>query len=264
MRLALLSPCFLAALLPSVAAISLTDFQPIKGFSQQCTQAYGTPLTGCSSSDFQKKGCSLDCINFLEALTKILNTECKGTTAFPNTLIGLFFSQQGTSTLCPNVLGTSGGDEGSSAAPSSAAASSAETPESTSAAETSSTPEPSTSAVETASTAAASSTSAKKGSTSSAPATTTPSTKNQNSFTSSTYSPISPSPPPPPHTFAISSSSTTQSAQSSPTANSNAQSGGEGTILDIGSGSSAPPNTRPNTASWAWAMGAFMLFVWVS
>ena len=95
---------FLSTSLPVIQAITLNQFQPIDGFSQACVNAYNTPLSGCTASDFQQHSCSTTCIAFLEALTKILVAECGGTSALPYTLIGSFFNNQGTSALCPNVL----------------------------------------------------------------------------------------------------------------------------------------------------------------
>ena len=103
-----LSPyLLLIALLPTIHAITLSQFQPIDGFSQACINAYNTPLSGCTASDLQQGACSTACIAFLEALTEMINSECDGTGAYPNTLIGLFFKNEGTSALCPNVLGGS-------------------------------------------------------------------------------------------------------------------------------------------------------------
>lgn len=108
--LSLFSVCLLIATsISTISAVTLGQFQPIDGFSQACVNAYNTPLSGCAPSDFESGACSTTCIAFLEALTRVLNSECMGTSAYPNTLIGSFFKDQGTSTLCPNVLGGSGG-----------------------------------------------------------------------------------------------------------------------------------------------------------
>lgn len=105
--------------IPVISAISLEQFQPIEGFSPACVNAYKTPLSGCTGSDFKSGSCSTDCIAFLEALTQVLTSECGDTSASPNTLIGSFFKKEGTSTLCPNVLGgskaSSGGEQGDKA-----------------------------------------------------------------------------------------------------------------------------------------------------
>ncbi len=104
------SVCLLfASHIRAISAITLNQFQPINGFSQACVSAYNTPLSGCTPSDFESGSCSTTCIAFLEALTQVLNSECGGTSAYPNTLIGSFFKNEGTSTLCRNVLDGSGG-----------------------------------------------------------------------------------------------------------------------------------------------------------
>ncbi|KAL8897271.1 MAG: hypothetical protein Q9207_007294, partial [Kuettlingeria erythrocarpa] len=88
----------------SQAHFSLTQLQPIAGFSEQCTQAYEMPLAPCTIADFYKGAkCSPQCFDFLEARTKLLNDECRGITAFPNTLIGMFFKGTAVDELCANV-----------------------------------------------------------------------------------------------------------------------------------------------------------------
>ncbi|KAL8686095.1 MAG: hypothetical protein Q9218_007352, partial [Villophora microphyllina] len=87
-----------------LANFSLSQLQPIAGFSDMCTKAYNTPLTACTISDFyQGSTCSPQCVDFLEKMTKLLNQECKGTTAFPNTLIGMFFQKTAVQKLCATV-----------------------------------------------------------------------------------------------------------------------------------------------------------------
>ncbi|KAL8716619.1 MAG: hypothetical protein Q9225_006064 [Loekoesia sp. 1 TL-2023] len=103
MRALTLSAILLSAH-PSLAHFSLSQLQPIAGFSDACTQAYNTPFTACSISDFYEEAtCSAQCIAFLEGMTKLLNDDCKGITAFPNTLIGMFFQKTAVKKLCPNV-----------------------------------------------------------------------------------------------------------------------------------------------------------------
>ncbi|KAL8997456.1 MAG: hypothetical protein Q9188_006319 [Gyalolechia gomerana] len=103
MRAFILSAILLNANL-SLAHFSLSDLQPIAGFSDVCTQAYDSPLTDCTISDFYVGAtCSPKCIAYLEAITKLLNDECRGITAFPDTLIGMFFQKTAIKKLCPNV-----------------------------------------------------------------------------------------------------------------------------------------------------------------
>ena len=92
--------------LQAISALTLTTFQSINGFSDVCTNAYNTPLTDCSNSDFDGQGCSAKCIGFLDSLTTALGEACAGTTAYPNTLIGLFFRGEGVQTMCPNAVGS--------------------------------------------------------------------------------------------------------------------------------------------------------------
>ncbi|KAI4170628.1 MAG: hypothetical protein LQ343_004860 [Gyalolechia ehrenbergii] len=103
MRASILSAILLNANL-SLAQFSLSDLQPIAGFSDVCTQAYDSPLTDCTIADFYVGAtCSPKCIAYLEAITKLLNDECRGITAFPDTLIGMFFQKTAIKKLCPNV-----------------------------------------------------------------------------------------------------------------------------------------------------------------
>ena len=99
---------YLTLILATVNAITLSDFQPISGFPASCANAYNSPLSSCSASDFQNGSqCSTSCIAYLEALTKMLLQQCAGTKTVPNTLIFLFLNNQGTSTLCSDVSGDS-------------------------------------------------------------------------------------------------------------------------------------------------------------
>lgn len=97
----------LAILLPLTNAVTLSEIQQINGFSPACENAYNTPLSGCTATDFSNGVCSASCIAFLNALTQIINAECTGTSAEPDTLMGSFFQHQGTGALCPNALGGS-------------------------------------------------------------------------------------------------------------------------------------------------------------
>ncbi|KAL8680289.1 MAG: hypothetical protein Q9186_003527 [Xanthomendoza sp. 1 TL-2023] len=101
----------------SWAHFSLSELQPISGFSDACTQAYDTPLTDCTISDFYEGNpCSPQCYASLEDMTELINDECRGITAFPSTLIGMFFGKKAVQELCSGVEATtaSAGDAASS------------------------------------------------------------------------------------------------------------------------------------------------------
>ncbi|KAL8705422.1 MAG: hypothetical protein Q9201_001446 [Fulgogasparrea decipioides] len=88
----------------SLAQFSLNQLQPIAGFSDACTKAYNKPFDACNLSDFYEGStCSPQCVEDLEAMTDFLNKECKGLTAFPNTLIGMFFKKTAVEKLCSSV-----------------------------------------------------------------------------------------------------------------------------------------------------------------
>lgn len=222
----------LLTLFPSlITAITLTTIQPISGFSTTCDDAYNTPLSGCSASDFSSGDCSMDCISFLEALTKVLNADCTGTSAYPNTLIAAFFNGQGTETLCPNVL--NGGGSGSRNSGGSAAATSVpavlghqggEASVATYAKYSFSAVPPST-ATTTTSTSSTSSSATAPSNTANSDATTT-----EIIFAKTTVVPEATPPINPNLSLSTSSSSTSTS-----TSKSSGNGGGAGTILDVGS-----------------------------
>ncbi|MCJ1257877.1 hypothetical protein MMC24_005705 [Lignoscripta atroalba] len=88
----------------TAAAIDLSDFQKIAGFSAACTNAYNTPINGCTASDFtSRQPCSTRCVRCLETITNVIISACEGTKADPTTLIGMFFTGEGVNALCPNV-----------------------------------------------------------------------------------------------------------------------------------------------------------------
>ena len=93
--------------------ITLSQRQQISGFSTACSNAYDTPLTKCSESDFEKGNCSLACVALLEEVSALINTECEGTKTYANTLIGLFFKQAGVAALCPNAKVSDGSSSSS-------------------------------------------------------------------------------------------------------------------------------------------------------
>jgi len=221
----------LLTLFPSlITAITLATFQPISGFSTTCDNAYNTPLSGCSASDFSSGDCSMDCISFLEALTKVLNADCTGTSAYPNTLIAAFFNGQGTETLCPNVL--NGGGSGSRNSGGSAAATSVpavlghqgEASVATYAKYSFSAVPPST-VTTTTSTSSTSSSATAPSNTANSDATTT-----EIIFAKTTVVPEATPPINPNLSLSTSSSSTSTS-----TSKSSGNGGGAGTILDVGS-----------------------------
>ncbi|MCJ1238584.1 hypothetical protein MMC14_006574 [Varicellaria rhodocarpa] len=100
-----LSLCLsLIAILPTSTAVDLSQFQQINGFSPACTNAYNTPIPGCSPLDFaSNRPCSNTCIAGLQTITSLLNSACAGTQADPSSLIGHFFQGTGVTALCPNA-----------------------------------------------------------------------------------------------------------------------------------------------------------------
>ena len=256
-------------LLATASAISLADFQPINGFSSSCTKAYNTPMKDCSTSDFgDGASCSTQCIAFLEALTDVLNQQCKGTSALPSTLMGLFYISRGTSALCRNVVGPStdsgnGSDEQdtgttkgyskntayvtSTSRRAAATSSQEEVDQSTSTSYTSAAP--------TASTTDRDSSTSSYSSTSST-STSVPTTKITSTVTSTSTQTANPSTT---HTSSSSTSHThTSSAAAQTTTSSN--NGGGGTILDIGS--AAPPNAR-TPIRLLGSLGLIVVSVWM-
>lgn len=96
---------------PAASTITLSRFQPVSGFSQECTDTYNTPLSACTALDFANgQPCSKSCIDFLDNLTATIQKACQGTKVNRDTLMGKFFTFRGTKTICPNAQGSSGSD----------------------------------------------------------------------------------------------------------------------------------------------------------
>lgn len=96
---------------PTSSTITLSKFQPVTGFPVDCTNTYNTPLSACTALDFTNgKPCSQSCINFLDNLTATIQEACQGTKAYPDTLMGMFFTFRGTKAICPNAQGSAGSD----------------------------------------------------------------------------------------------------------------------------------------------------------
>ena len=95
----------LVTLLPLAQATyyTLSYRQPISHFSEDCTNAYNTPLTQCPEL-FSSRVCSMKCIQQLEEVSDRINTRCKGARAEKDTLIGLFFRNVGVGAVCSNVV----------------------------------------------------------------------------------------------------------------------------------------------------------------
>ena len=116
----------------NATSLTLSQLQRISGFSSICAEAYNTPLTQCTLDELTShapgRACSIECVEQLERVSVSINTQCKGTRAYPDTLIGMFFNQTAVTTLCPNVLsGGSGENNGGKSSQSATASSVSET-----------------------------------------------------------------------------------------------------------------------------------------
>jgi hypothetical protein len=101
----------LGRVLATTNDITLSNFQSVTGFSKVCTDTYNTPLSACTTLDFDEGGhCSDLCIDFLDELTATIQKACQGAKAYPKTLIGMFFIFEGTTAVCPNARGESVSD----------------------------------------------------------------------------------------------------------------------------------------------------------
>lgn len=102
-----------ARLHPTASTITLSRFQPVTGFSDECTNTYNTPLSACTALDFANgRPCSQSCIKFLDNLTATIQKACQGAKAYPDTLMGMFFTFQGTKAICPNAQGSDAANGG--------------------------------------------------------------------------------------------------------------------------------------------------------
>ena len=100
---------------PTSSTITLSKFQPVTGFPEECTNTYNTPLSACTALDFTDgKPCSQSCIKFLDNLTATIQEACQGTKAYPDTLMGMFFTFRGTKAICPNAQGSAGSNAANS------------------------------------------------------------------------------------------------------------------------------------------------------
>lgn len=110
MRWSFLGLCLmLTRIRPTTSTITLSKYQPVTGFSVDCTNAYNTPLSSCTTLDFAEgKPCSQSCIKFLDNLTATIQRACRGAKVSTNTLMGMFFTFDGTKAMCPNAQGSDG------------------------------------------------------------------------------------------------------------------------------------------------------------
>ena len=220
----------------AISALTLSIFQQINGFSDVCTNAYNTPLTDCSNSDFAGNGCSAKCIGFLDSLTNALEEACAGTSAYPNTLIGLFFRGEGVQTMCPNAGGTTsanGGGYGQSGGQNGANGAAAQSTVEEASAPTTSTSTSSTTSSSTTSTSSTPQVDVTSSTTTVVPTTVTPEpTTTSIAVVGTTVKPESPS------DASTSTSHTKSSTSSVGTSTSTSDNNGGGTPLDVGSSAS--------------------------
>ncbi|KAL1969280.1 hypothetical protein VTN77DRAFT_9472 [Rasamsonia byssochlamydoides] len=98
---------FLLLILSSVqyvAAVSLSQFQQIAGFSASCMAVWTETIPGCTTRDFSKSHtCSAICIAGLSAINEEVIQVCAGARVSSDTLLGQFLQGSGVLLLCPNV-----------------------------------------------------------------------------------------------------------------------------------------------------------------
>ncbi|PNS19270.1 Structural maintenance of chromosomes protein 4 [Sphaceloma murrayae] len=91
----------LLPLLPSALAVSLADFAPrASSLPSACQSVYTANIPMCQPSDFEKRKCSKDCVNALNALRASVSKACRGVTG--QNILAALMAGRGTQDLCPN------------------------------------------------------------------------------------------------------------------------------------------------------------------
>ncbi|RKF57066.1 hypothetical protein OnM2_077004 [Erysiphe neolycopersici] len=93
---------FIAALLPTTYAVSLSNFQRLSSqdMTKNCEDVYNSDIPFCSQSDFTES-CSGRCITGLYAIAEEVSSSCADIPVTANTLLGMVLSGEMVNVLCP-------------------------------------------------------------------------------------------------------------------------------------------------------------------
>ena len=84
-----------------VAAISLSQFQQIQGFSDSCENVWQEDIPGCTKKDFTtSNNCSRNCLAGVNIINAEVLVACAEARVSSNTLLGEFLAGFGVSALC--------------------------------------------------------------------------------------------------------------------------------------------------------------------
>ncbi|KAF2822095.1 hypothetical protein CC86DRAFT_95576 [Ophiobolus disseminans] len=94
------------ALLSTVSAVQLANFQNVKIDNAQCKAAYTTNIEGCQASDFEPQGsakCTEACVAGLKKIGEVVKRVCKDVDLGDASIIGVFKLDLGVAALCPRL-----------------------------------------------------------------------------------------------------------------------------------------------------------------
>ncbi|KAF2087346.1 hypothetical protein K490DRAFT_56961 [Saccharata proteae CBS 121410] len=110
MHLSLMHPFSLLLLLlvPRIHAVSLADFSPrVDGLTGTCEIVYNQQIPSCTANDLATgQACSEDCVNGLTNIANLVKSSCADANVAANSIVGVFLSGNGPSTLCKNLAVT--------------------------------------------------------------------------------------------------------------------------------------------------------------
>jgi hypothetical protein len=89
--------------------VKLADFVPrVTDVSDACNKVYTQVITGCESTDFTQKSCSVACVKGLTAMTKSVKDACSGQGLLADdkkdgNVLSMFLQDNGPKSLCANA-----------------------------------------------------------------------------------------------------------------------------------------------------------------
>jgi hypothetical protein len=110
-----------AIILPTIAQITLSDFQAIAGFPVPCADAYDQTINACNKQqDFSSPNtCTANCLAALSTVQSDIQNACSGVLVDPGSVIGHFFVGSGPAFVCSGIPFHDDGNEPESSSTSS-------------------------------------------------------------------------------------------------------------------------------------------------
>ncbi|EME86177.1 uncharacterized protein MYCFIDRAFT_82104 [Pseudocercospora fijiensis CIRAD86] len=104
----------LLALPATTLAVSLSDFTPrVSNLPTRCEAVYTQTVHGCSSTDWEKDGCSEACVEGLQEIAADVKSACENEDITGQNIIVAYLAGSGPSSLCPNAAAILGGGSSS-------------------------------------------------------------------------------------------------------------------------------------------------------